>query len=178
MPNFVQKSVLIVLAYLLPIIGHAQTCQTGNIPASMPTGQFTDNSDGTVTDNKTGLMWKKCREGQTGGDCSGGVAYSYSWAGALERAQAVNTTEGGFAGYTDWRVPNIKELHSIVEKQCHSPAINLSVFPNVPAYVWFWSASPYAYDSRNAWTAYFENGSDYLSHKGNYGQVRLVRSGQ
>ncbi len=175
MPNTIQKIALTGLTCLLPVIGYAQTCKTGSIPATTPATQFTDHGDGTVTDNKTGLMWKKCVEGQDLLTCSGSAA-SYNWKDALEQAQTVNGS--GFAGYTDWRVPNIKELASIVEEQCYAPAINLAVFPNTDQYAWFWSASPYAYNGDLAWSVFFRNG--YVSYypKSNGYQVRLVRSGQ
>ncbi len=175
MPNLIQKTVLIGLSCLLPVMGYAQTCQTSSIPATTPTSQFTDNGDGTVTDSKTGLMWKKCAEGQDPLTCSGSTQ-SYTWAAALEQAQTVNNS-GGFATYTDWRVPNIKELASIVEEQCYSPAINTAVFPGTPSSS-FWSASPYAGNGYDAWGVNFYSGYDYAHNKDYVVYVRLVRSGQ
>ena len=158
------------------MVGHAQTCQTASIPAHTPTSQFIDPGNGTVTDNKTGLMWKKCSEGQSGNDCRSGSAASYTWQAALAQAQTVNTN-GGFATYTDWRVPTITELESIVETQCTNPAINLAVFPNTPS-AWSWSASPYAYDGNIAWSVNFYGGSDAWFLKDYTYSIRLVRDGQ
>ncbi len=139
------------------------------------TSHYTDNGNGTVTDKETGLMWKKCGEGQIGDDCSQ-LPKSYKWNEALQQAQAVNTG-GGFAGYNDWRLPSEKELSSIVEKQRYKPAINLSVFPNTQSY-FYWSSSPDAYKKNEAWFVHFANGEAWMKHK-NYGHfVRLVRSGQ
>ena len=172
-----QTTLLLSLLAGLPMIGYTQTCQTASIPAHTPTGQFTDHANGTVTDNKTGLMWKKCSEGQSGNDCSSGSAASYTWQAALAQAKTVNTS-GGFATYTDWRVPNITELESIVETQCYKPAINSAVFPNTPS-TWFWSSSPVAAVGDRAWYVYFYHGTDGWELKSNgYSSVRLVRGGQ
>ena len=172
------KSLIICcLLAVLPPLANAQTCQTASIPATALTSQFTDNSDGTVTDTQTGLMWKKCAEGQDPLTCSGSTS-SFNWQAALQRAQDVN---GGLAGnnltYTDWRVPNIKELASLVEEQCYSPAINTAVFPNAPSAV-FWSASPHAGYGYDAWGVGFSFGHDGNYSKNYGGGVRLVRSGQ
>jgi len=63
---------------------------------------FVDNGDGTVTDKATGLMWAK--------DDSG---YCMNWKEALEYVQKMN--EQSYLGYSDWRLPNAKELQSIVD---------------------------------------------------------------
>ncbi len=168
-----KKSLTLCVLTLLPVVAFAQTCQTANIPATMPTNRFTINKNGTVSDTKTGLMWKTCSEGQSGTDCSGGSAATYTWQLALQQAQTVNNGSG-FAGYSDWRVPNVKELVSITEKQCYDPAINLTVFPNTPSNR-FWSSSPYAYSSNYAWIVDFDYGSSDYDYKVNSGNVRLVR---
>ena len=175
-------TLLTCLLMYLPGIGNSQTCQPTNVLASTPTGQFTDHGDGTVTDIKTGLMWKKCSEGQSGEDCSTGSSLTYTWKAALGKAQTINTT-GGFATYTDWRVPNIKELRSITEQQCVSPMINLTVFPATSS-GYYWSSSPsIGRSGGDAWYVSFggDNGiSSYFEPTNNYVRfyVRLVRSGQ
>lgn len=173
------RQIVVMFVLLLPLVGNAQTCKLGSI---LPTTvHLMDNKDGTVSDPKTGLVWKRCSEGQvwnsiTNG-CDGAVA-TYTWGAALERAQNVN---GGIAGEglarNDWRVPNINELDSIVEQQCVDPAINLSIFPfTLPT--GFWSSSPYADYGGYAWVISFGNGYDYWDGKYYAFQVRLVRSGQ
>ncbi|MBA3014858.1 MAG: DUF1566 domain-containing protein, partial [Desulfobulbaceae bacterium] len=105
---------------------------------------YTDNADGTVTDTSTGLTWKHCAEGQTwsGTTCSGGQIKTYTWA----QANALSNTVT-FAGHSDWRVPTISELESIIESYFPTtPAINEQVFPNKSNNI-FWSSTT---DSANA----------------------------
>ncbi|MBP8284334.1 MAG: DUF1566 domain-containing protein, partial [Chromatiaceae bacterium] len=94
----------------------AQTCKYGSIPATAPASRFTDNGDGTVTDRATGLQWQRCSEGQTwsSGTCTG-TATGHTWQVALQLAEAAS-----YAGQSDWRLPNINELASIVEQACYS----------------------------------------------------------
>ena len=130
---------------------------------------YTVNGDGTVTDATTGLTWKRCSEGQiwTGNTCSG-TANTYTW------AQAVALTSS-FSNRNDWRLPNIRELQTIVDRTVYNPSINSSIFPNTSASR-IWSASSY---SSSAWYVGFGYGdSYYYGNKSNSFQVRLVRGGQ
>ncbi|MGH8500348.1 MAG: DUF1566 domain-containing protein, partial [Methylococcales bacterium] len=88
--------------------------------------------------------------------------------------EANNST---LAGFTDGRLPNLKELSSIVERKCFNPAINEAVFPGTPS-AFFWSASAFANDSNVAWVVVFNDGFDGVGGKFNSGRVRLVRGGQ
>jgi hypothetical protein len=150
----------------------AQICQTANIAATTPSNRFTMNKDGTVSDTKTGMIWKKCSEGQSGANCESGNATTYSWQDALQHAQSVNNS--GFAGYKNWRLPNIKELNSIVEEMCDSPSINLGVFPNTQIDR-YWTSSAYSNSLNNAWRVNFSYGSSYNDNGDNNYYVRLVR---
>jgi len=139
------------------------------VPATTPTSDFIlDDANGTAYHKKTGLTWKRCAEGQrwdsVNKTCTR-MATRYTWSAALSLAS------------DDWRLPNFKELNSIVERRNWIPAINPTVFPNTPS-DFFWSASPYAFNFRNAWYVNFLNGdaSDYV--KGNAHHARLVRGGQ
>ena len=155
----------------------AQTCKPESIPASTPNSQLQDNGDGTITDRKTGLIWKQCQEGQSGSDCASGGVETFTWQQALQRAQTVNSS-GGFAGFSDWRLPTIKELSSLVEHQCVDPAINLTRFPNASNH-WLLSSSTVAGDADGAWLVFFDNGHTGWNDKYYYsGRLRLVRSGQ
>ncbi|MDP3694499.1 MAG: DUF1566 domain-containing protein, partial [Desulfocapsaceae bacterium] len=164
------------LCFLAPITAQAQICND-NMVASTPDSQLADNGNGTVTDRKTGLIWKKCMEGLTGSNCESGNPATFTWQAALHQPRRINSGPG-FAGYHDWRLPNVKELRSIVEEKCTAPAINLVRFPNTPNgwYIMYWSSSP-STDS-SAWLVHFNNGySDYLDRSSEH-QVRLVRGGR
>jgi len=130
-----------------------------------------------LKDNVTGLMWKRCSEGQSwsGTTCTGAAA-TYIWQGALQQAETLNNGSG-FAGYTNWRVPNLKELNSIVEEQCRTPIINAALFPTTTSNI-YWSASPEAGTTDSAWGVKFSNGLDVRLSVSVSSSVRLVRGGQ
>lgn len=160
---------------LLLSTGNVQAvpCQN-NLPASNPDAVYTDHGNGTVTDTRTGLMWKQCAEGLSGVTCQTGSAQTFTWSNALARAEAST-----FAGYTDWRLPNVKELSSLVEDCRRSPAINTNYFPNTPSASVFWSGSPHAHYSNNrAWLVAFLNGNANYHDRSVSNRVRLVRGGQ
>jgi len=87
------------------------------------------NGDGTVTHLPTGRQWMQCSIGQSwDGESCQGTPSTVSVQEALQLAEGFR-----FAGYKDWRVPDIKELEIITERACVEPAIDLSVFPNTPS---------------------------------------------
>ncbi|CAK0772380.1 exported hypothetical protein [Gammaproteobacteria bacterium] len=149
----------------------AQTC-IGSATSSTPSGDFTVNGNGTVTHTKTGLMWKQCAEGQSGASCAGSAGL-YNWSQALQLAESHS-----FAGYNDWRLPNINELESIVELACYDPAINLGVFPATPASE-TWTSSSTAWNPYS-WVINFKYGNDTYGGDGPRSStnlpIRLVRS--
>lgn len=170
---------------LMTGMANAQTCTNTAMVESTPTSGFTFNAGGTVTHNATGLMWKRCLEGQTFADngtpsnylddkCTG-TATGLNWQAALNKAQTANGAND--SGHNDWRVPNHKELTSIVEFCRTSPAINTEVFPGSSSSA-VWSSSPGA--ESNAWRVPFNNSYDYgfWDNRDRSLSVRLVRSGQ
>lgn len=116
----------------------AQTCHS-EVIQDAPNSRYINNVNATITDQQTGLMWKQCSEGPTNSDCTIPDAVVFNWQQALQQAETVNAT-GGFAGFNDWRLPNIKELSSLVETQCYLPSINLTLFPGTPV-ARHWSSS-------------------------------------
>ena len=124
-----------------------------------------------VTDNCTGLMWRQCSEGQstsTSSNCSGS-ATTYTWDAAL--SQCLNSS---YAGYSDWRLPNVRELPSIVRYGSSSPAIDLTYFPNTPS-ASDWSASTYVVSPSDAWYVSFGGGGVFGNTKSTGYDVRCVR---
>ncbi|MEQ1813101.1 MAG: DUF1566 domain-containing protein [Candidatus Nitrotoga sp.] len=112
-------------------------CLLNALPVAASAQPFTISADGNeVTDQKTGLIWRRCAEGMNwdGSTCAG-VATTFTHEAALQRA-AVQATSTG----TAWRLPNIKELSSIIDGNRSIPAIDLAAFPATPSNL-FWSAS-------------------------------------
>ena len=106
-------------------IVHAQTCPDGL--ATISDGRFEDQEDGTIYDTETGLLWWRCSWGSewSAAQCRE-EPVQVGWADALALAQ-----EQTMAGYTNWRLPNINELQSIVDWGCFEPAVKMSVFPDI-----------------------------------------------
>lgn len=167
-------SLLLSALTLSPVTGFAQQVCKAAIPLSTPTSQFLDHGDGTVTDRRTGLTWKRCLEGLSDSGCTVGAVEYFTWQEALEQPSLVNAS-GGFAGYTDWRVPNINELRSIVEERCVSPALNQSLFPDALGDA-VWSSSPTAGTANFSRYVDFAIGNSDSGGRGrNYTALRLVR---
>lgn len=160
-----------------------QACPEG-YALTTPSGDFADAGAGMVTHTPTGLVWKRCAEGQiwASGTCTGSSAF-YNWQGAFARADAVNAGVAGTQNmsYSDWRVPNLNELQSLVEQGCFWPAINLSQFPNFPPLTedYFWSASPVAGSSDHAWLIDFTSGGlGNIKNRIEANHIFLVRGGK
>jgi hypothetical protein len=141
---------------------------------SWPNAERFTISGEEVTDTRTGLVWKRCSEGQTlsGNSCTG-TAATYTHEQTLARAQIANTANSA----TGWRLPHVKELASLADKGCLSPAIDSTAFPGTPS-SWYWSSSPYVGNSGNAWSVNFLNGYVDSNGRGYGSQVRLVRASQ
>jgi len=122
-----------------------------------------DAATGIVTDNKTGLQWQDNEVGSTA-----------SWQGAIDRCEALE-----LGGYSDWRLPNINELKSIVDRSKINPAIKDGFEHTASGYYgYYWSSTTYEHDTRYAWTVYFSRSKVYHIHKNNNRYVRCVRAGE
>jgi hypothetical protein len=155
---------------------------------TLTAGDFVQNTDGTVTHTPTGLVWQACSVGQTwdgtNGTCTG-TAKSYTYTDAMK-------VTSDFAGKTDWRVPNIVELNSIVDLKKYGPAINKSLFPQMPTDNGYLSSTLLVPYNDISWVTrisrsgengyfypslqniyYFQNGYYNIGHSYNY--IRLVR---
>ena len=145
--------------------------------------RFVDNGDGTVTDARTGLMWEKK-------DDSGGIHdkdNGFSWTGAMSdwiselngHTDVTNPKTPGFAGHSDWRLPDIDELQTILlepDPCATDPCID-PVFGPTSGDTTL-SSSSNATSPGSAWSVNFSDG--HLSStvpKGNINHVRAVRGG-
>lgn len=171
---------VLTLALVGALPAQAQICN-GQAPYTRPNSRYTNHGDGTATDLKTGLMWKRCHEGQSwnGTACVvGDAAYAHTWQSALRRAARVNSgLEGQALGYTTWRLPNAKELLSLVEENCMGPAINPTWFSTTPASVRFWTSTTAPTNGSLAAVVDFNEGTFLFDFKyAGAGHVRLVRA--
>ena len=144
---------------------------------------YTDNGDGTVTDNVTGLMWEKLSLDGSIHD----VNNTYTWAAAV--ATKITALNGAnFAGHTDWRLPNRLELETLVDAGRNAPTIDpvfntlgppgctvvTCSFTQTNGY---WTSTSYKADPTHAWFVYFFTGEVDDSPKTNVTYARAVRGG-
>jgi hypothetical protein len=108
-------------------------------PSSLP-NHFTDNGNGTITDNLTQLVWQKIPSTTT-----------YTWEQALTYAEGLN-----LAGNTDWRLPNIKELQSLNDESVSNPSVN-SVYFNALGVHNYWSSTTLKPNTTNPSSAWYWN---------------------
>ena len=116
-----------------PDNGFAFTFACWKMPNPASTGlpnpsDYTDQSDGTVRDNVTGLVWQKAVDATT---------QKLTWDAAKSYCAALP-----LAGRT-WRLPTRIELLSIVDFTRVGPAINAQAFPSVPGGAYHWTSSPW-----------------------------------
>jgi len=137
-------------------------------PRCYPTNRFVVQSGGTVKDTLTSLVWQQDGSGTRAG-CSGSGQLTCTWAEAQAYCSGL-----ALGGYSDWRLPTVKELSSIVDFTVAGPAINQTAFPSTPADR-FWTSSPYAGSSGNAWNVSFLLGDSSSYDVGNDYRVRCVR---
>ena len=151
----------------------------GNYQAGVasPEPRFTDNEDGTVTDNLTGLIWLK--------DANLAEGEVPTLQEALNFVSNMNDGEGTF-GYTDWRLPNMRELFSLIDCGAKSPALSSGhPFENVQwssNNLWmYWSSTTYTGNTSHVWCMYMRYGRLGFCNKGGDTQITYlwpVRGGQ
>lgn len=154
----------------------------------LPNPRFTDNGEGTVTDNLTGLIWLK------NANCA---AATMTWSAALDFANTLfdgsTTHNGGDCSLTDgsmtgdWRLPNVKELRSLIHPGFSNPALSNAsgtaqwtegdAFSSVQS-AGYWSSTTKADLSTRAWSVRFHNGRVETFGKLANSFVWPVRGGQ
>jgi hypothetical protein len=127
-------------------------------------------SNGTVTDVTANLMWQQCSAGLSGSSCTTGTVETYDWTGAIAYCEGLS-----LGGFSDWRLPKIKELQSIVDMtRATAPAVYMLYFPSTLSSK-YWSSTTYAPMTSVAWAVDFGYGNTYGDGKGNTYYVRCVR---
>jgi hypothetical protein len=165
------------------VIPCAGTGQGGDTRTGAPLA-YMDNGDGTITDASTGLMWEK----QSIGDGSVHDVYNgYSWSGAS--SVHVATLNGmSFAGHSDWRVPNARELVSILNYEHVCPAVSpafdtactspCTVLTCSCTWYDYWSSTTVAGSADSGWEMHFCTGEVFEEYKSDNGvAVRAIRGG-
>ena len=157
------------LANEIPCDSQDYPGQDGFYQAGCPMlGRFVDNGDGTVTDNCTGLMWQK-----DAADTDGDQQVTYDFDDVLKWQHALSYCANlEFAGYTDWRLPNVRELQSIMDYGRYSPAIDPVFNSNS---VLYWSSTSLAAHPAEAWLVRFASGKVEDAYKTLTSYVRAVR---
>jgi uncharacterized protein DUF1566 len=122
------------------------TCpgQDGSYATGCPLeGRFVDNGDGTVTDTCTELMWQK-----------DAIYNSSLWCDAITYCENLS-----FAGHSDWRLPNVRELESIIDYGRVNPSIDpvfgAGTWPDEP-HIYYWSST--SISAAYAWYVGFDRG--------------------
>ena len=145
-----------------------------------------------VYDASTGLMWTRCELQVTTTNANNTVNVSYgneysteyktcsgtptqmTWSEALNFVKDYGASE--YAGYNGWRLPNVKELASIVENHCYNPSLNLAVFPGGSP-VQIWTNTPDKADAASSiWSVNFNYGGVAQVSQASAVSVRLVRN--
>lgn len=149
-------------------------------PALSAQTRFTDNNNGTVTDNQSGLFWLKnanCSDaagGITKG--TGGLNWNdaTTWSSALSSGSC-GLTDGSQAG--QWRLPTADEWKALVDKTASKPALTAGhPFGNVQSY-YYWSSSQYLDLTSYAWYMGIDTGIIYSGSKTARLYVWPVRTG-
>jgi len=165
------KSLLAAVTLTCTVLpASAQECLSDGLETT-PNDNFEAVTTNSLLDITTDLVWRRCSEGQTwnGSTCTG-EAVKYTWQQALKLAHEASNED-----LLGWRLPNVKELASLTERDCVRPAINSSLFPATPSDD-FWTSTPSADDPDRAWVVAFFNASHSIKQKDRFIYVRLVRT--
>jgi hypothetical protein len=132
-------------------------CVRSNGSAVGSAPSFTLPGDGTVVDEKTKLTWQR--------DVDPVVR---TWSDAKTYCETLALAGGGF------RLPNMKELQTLIDEGAADPAIDAAAFPGTPSES-FWASTPLAADASESWFVSFYNGIAYTSVVDRMYRTRCVR---
>jgi len=130
------------------------------VTTTFPVSHFTDNSDGTIRDNFTGLTWQKIQSPD-----------AMTWEDALTYCGDLS-----LAGKNDWRLPNVKELQSLNDVTLSKPSFNKNYFTNVLAGN-YWSSTTMVNTATVAWDINVDYGIVSYNPKMVQENVLAVRGG-
>jgi hypothetical protein len=121
-----------------------------------PTPRFTDNGNGTVTDNLTGLTWTRDMSTPGPAACTPGVRKE--WQASLDHVKCLNTNS--YLGYTDWHLPNVNEMRSLIDYERTAPALPVGhPFTNVVSAGFWTSTTQISSNNRGGWVVSTINGT-------------------
>lgn len=190
----------------LPQTGQTTSYATGDDGdqprgAALPNPRFTNNNNGTITDNLTGLIWLRdanCFETFSGGgvlpasnfnskrvgrvtpSAAGGLPLSWqdalAWSNALKNGDC-GLSDGSQSG--NWRLPNRKELMSLINLHESDGVSWLTSFGFFDVqYNYYWTSTTNASMTSSAWSVYLSDGSVYYDNKLISLSVWPVRGGE
>jgi hypothetical protein len=134
-----------------------------------PSPRFIDNGDETVTDNLTGLMWTQ--------DSNLGDGFM-TWNEAINYANSLSLgSEGCGTSYTDWRLPNVKELQSLIDFSNYNRALPTGHPFSNEAPTTYWSSTTYVAYGIYAWIVSLATGDVSIELKTNDSYIWAVRGG-
>ncbi|HEX2965225.1 MAG TPA: DUF1566 domain-containing protein [Syntrophorhabdaceae bacterium] len=144
-----------------------------NAGVVLPDPRFMINSDSSLTDNLSGLVWGPDGSAPVYETCTGGTK---TWQQALDYIDCLNA--GNYLGHNDWRLPNRKELRSLV----HYGKTNVAAWQNSKGFGGmspdsYWSSTTYALSPDYAWTINMLYGEMAVQSKAAAGHVLPVRAG-
>jgi hypothetical protein len=130
---------------------------------------YTDNSDGTIKDNATGLTWQKCSRGLSGATCASGSATTVDWTTANSYCSSLSLAS------KTWRLPTIQELGNLSDFGQSSQFINVTFFPNTIASYYISNNNFLINSTYLVWNVNYSDGSIDISYRdvSNY-SVRCV----
>lgn len=161
-----------LLCSVMPVIAECNNAIISNITPN----RYSINTDNSVTDTTTHLIWSRCAAGFSWSSQDNSCkinptdAQEFTWSEALLYAKAKTTNVA-----TPWRLPNTKELESLIKRNCSEPAIETAIFSSTDLARHWTSTAAIGYFG-NAWAINFNDGSLLTADKTNRYQIRLVRS--
>jgi hypothetical protein len=144
-----RSRMLLAISMMLVIVGAS---------ASAPLGRYTVTAE-MVTDTATGLIWQR--------HVGAGLV---SWSGAQNYCSSLSL--GGW--FSGWRLPNIRELQSIVDIRTFNPAVDATAFPSTPS-DYFWASTRNVEYITYSWAVDFRTGDTLIGTASNTARARCVR---